>query len=406
MNTHADKTQENKSQSVANAVYQNQTGCESTFQFVDNRPEAIAQRKLQEMANNSPQVSQLRAFQEIVNKSPQVKKAIQFKTKTANDIPEQKPIQKQEDKSTLFLQSKFETIQLMAAWDSLEKSESKYGIEMGNRNILYGSQEAASPKPSGLYSEETDNHSEVDYKTWKPNVVFASKDQRKVLESGASLEGRMEDVGADKEIITQNAKVMLDYTDAIAKTIRDKVDQEDGSPTTGVLGVNDCGNWANKLREMISAQLRIEDLEVGEAHSKFDTDAEEALPAVSAPGDQMTHIFNDVEDLDCAHHSATVVAVDGADLITLEAHASKDLLAPEFHVRQGLQGFITDNDTAPNGQSRGLGGKGHVAKASKSKAASIASLQRVQDLLNQYDYEKDSAGVELLQILNKFPMAD
>lgn len=52
MNTHADKTQENKNQSVANAVSQMKRGGESTFQFVDNRPEAAAQRKLQEMADN------------------------------------------------------------------------------------------------------------------------------------------------------------------------------------------------------------------------------------------------------------------------------------------------------------------------------------------------------------------
>jgi hypothetical protein len=52
MNTHADKTQENKSQSVSNTISQKQGGGESTFQFVDNRPESIFQRKLQEMANN------------------------------------------------------------------------------------------------------------------------------------------------------------------------------------------------------------------------------------------------------------------------------------------------------------------------------------------------------------------
>ncbi len=52
MNTHSDKTQENKGQSVSNAISQKSSSGESTFQFVDNRPEAIAQRKLQEIANN------------------------------------------------------------------------------------------------------------------------------------------------------------------------------------------------------------------------------------------------------------------------------------------------------------------------------------------------------------------
>lgn len=71
MNNHADKTQENKSRSVANEASQKLSSCESAFQFVDNRPEAIALRKLQEMANNSHQARRLRAFQEMANYSPQ-----------------------------------------------------------------------------------------------------------------------------------------------------------------------------------------------------------------------------------------------------------------------------------------------------------------------------------------------
>jgi hypothetical protein len=67
MNTHADKTQEKKSQSVANTVSQKQRRGESTFQFVDNRPEAVAQRKLQEMANNSPQAKQAAQLQAMAN---------------------------------------------------------------------------------------------------------------------------------------------------------------------------------------------------------------------------------------------------------------------------------------------------------------------------------------------------
>ncbi|MDQ1252981.1 MAG: hypothetical protein QG646_2123 [Euryarchaeota archaeon] len=55
-----EKPKESKSQSVANVDSQKQSSSESTFQFLDNRPEAVAQRKLQEMANNSPRVSQLK----------------------------------------------------------------------------------------------------------------------------------------------------------------------------------------------------------------------------------------------------------------------------------------------------------------------------------------------------------
>lgn len=62
MNTHEEKTQENKRQAVANGVFQKQSMSASTFQFVDNRPEAIVQSRLKAIANNSPlskQVAQL-----------------------------------------------------------------------------------------------------------------------------------------------------------------------------------------------------------------------------------------------------------------------------------------------------------------------------------------------------------
>lgn len=75
MKTCADNTQENKSQSVANAFSQKQHVGESTFQFDDNRPEAVAQWKLREMANSSPQVSQLSAFQDMANNNAQVNNA-------------------------------------------------------------------------------------------------------------------------------------------------------------------------------------------------------------------------------------------------------------------------------------------------------------------------------------------
>ncbi|MCF6324414.1 MAG: hypothetical protein L3J89_08840 [Gammaproteobacteria bacterium] len=67
MNIHADAIQDNKSQSIANTVVQKQSGRESNFQFVDNRSEGLAQKKLQEVANNSPQVRQLKVVQGMAN---------------------------------------------------------------------------------------------------------------------------------------------------------------------------------------------------------------------------------------------------------------------------------------------------------------------------------------------------
>lgn len=59
MNTHTDKTPENKSQAIAENLPKQQCYGESTFQFVDNRPEAFAQRKMQEAINNKSGPKQL-----------------------------------------------------------------------------------------------------------------------------------------------------------------------------------------------------------------------------------------------------------------------------------------------------------------------------------------------------------
>jgi hypothetical protein len=81
MNTQADKTPENKSQSLANGHALHQNSDEGTFQFVDKRPEALAQRKLQEIANNSSKIRQLKATQDNINNSIQAKQIHQLQQK-------------------------------------------------------------------------------------------------------------------------------------------------------------------------------------------------------------------------------------------------------------------------------------------------------------------------------------
>jgi hypothetical protein len=90
MNNHANKIQENKSQAVSAVDSQLQGSGEATFQFMDNRTEAIAQRKLQEMASNSQQDSQLKIFQGMANKSLQVKQVAQLQAMEDNNTPVKK----------------------------------------------------------------------------------------------------------------------------------------------------------------------------------------------------------------------------------------------------------------------------------------------------------------------------
>lgn len=87
MNTHVDKSQANKSQSAVNGFSQKKSGAAYTFQFVDNRPETIAKRKLHEAMNKSPQALQLRALQSMTNNSLQTNQAalLQNKAVSIND---------------------------------------------------------------------------------------------------------------------------------------------------------------------------------------------------------------------------------------------------------------------------------------------------------------------------------
>lgn len=86
MNAASDKTQEERSQSTSNESSQKINIAESTFQFVDRRPEAVAQRKLQDIANNSTQTN----------------RAVQLQAITDNYTKQQlHPIQKKESKTGL-----------------------------------------------------------------------------------------------------------------------------------------------------------------------------------------------------------------------------------------------------------------------------------------------------------------
>jgi len=102
MKTQDYNTQEKKGQSSSYGKLQSPVSGESTFQFVDNRPEAVAQRKLQEMANNSPHVSQLKVFQDMANNSPQANKTAQLQATAYNpSTQQQQPVQKKENNTGL-----------------------------------------------------------------------------------------------------------------------------------------------------------------------------------------------------------------------------------------------------------------------------------------------------------------
>lgn len=148
MNTHADKTPENNSQSVAYSLPKPKSSGESTLQFVDIRPEAIAQRKLHEEINNSPRVKQLKAYQEMANDSPQVKQLRVYQAISDNFTSQ--PAQRKENLEEETLQGKFEPIQKKenntGLPDNLKSGiENLSGYSMDDVKVQYNSD-----KPSQL----------------------------------------------------------------------------------------------------------------------------------------------------------------------------------------------------------------------------------------------------------------
>lgn len=102
MNTHADKSQGNKSQSIANAISATQKNGESSYEAEPTTPEFVAQKRLKEMANNSEQIKKGSKLQSIANSSPQAKKAAQLQRMVSNTAnPPQTQIQKKVNKTGL-----------------------------------------------------------------------------------------------------------------------------------------------------------------------------------------------------------------------------------------------------------------------------------------------------------------
>lgn len=100
MNTPSHENKETRSKSAAENLSKTESSSDSAFQFVDNRLEAIAQRKLQEGINNNPQVKQLRAFQKMAHNSPRAKQVTQSRAMADNIAAQQQhPIQKKENKT-------------------------------------------------------------------------------------------------------------------------------------------------------------------------------------------------------------------------------------------------------------------------------------------------------------------
>lgn len=182
MKLNADKTSENKGQAIANSLPKQESGLKSAFQLVDNRAEAIAQRKLQETIDNSPKVRQLWAYQ----------------TMADGYAAQQYPIQKKENQTGL-------PDQLKSGIENLS------GYSMDDVKVHYNSD-----KPAALnahaYAQGTDIHlgsgqeKHLSHEAWH---VVQQKQGR--VKPTMQMKGRVnvnDDAGLEKEADVMGARAL------------------------------------------------------------------------------------------------------------------------------------------------------------------------------------------------------
>jgi hypothetical protein len=199
MNTYADKTQENKSRSVSAATPQLKNSSKSTFQFADNRPETVAQRKLQEMANNSPRAMQLKAIQDMADNSPQVNQAAQLQVMSNNhSAQQQQSIQKKENNTGLP--------------DNLKTGmENLSGMSLDDVNVHRNSDKPAHLQ-AHAYAQGTDIHLGPGQEKHLPHEAWHVVQQKQGrVKATIQMKGKVnvnDDAGLEKEADVMGAKAL------------------------------------------------------------------------------------------------------------------------------------------------------------------------------------------------------
>jgi hypothetical protein len=219
MNKQADKSQDKKSKAAPNSVPDKKNTSESAFQFEDNRPEAIAQRKMQEMANNSPRAKKIAQLQAMTN--------------THSDSAIQK--QGMEEEEEELLQGKFETVQrqeeeeLQMKSETLQRKEENApnntglpdnlksgvenlsGVDISDVNVHYNSDKPAQLE-AHAYAQGTDIHLAPGQEKHLPHEAWHVVQQKQgrvkptiQLKDGVKINN---DVGLEKEADMMGVKAV------------------------------------------------------------------------------------------------------------------------------------------------------------------------------------------------------
>lgn len=167
-----------------------ETAVGSRLPFADNRPEAIAQRKLQSAANNSPQVRQLKAVQAKATDSDQVRETAQLQSKV-------QPLQRQPNNTGLP--------------DNLKSGlESMSGYSMDDVKVHYNSDKPAQLQ-AHAYAEGSNIHvspgqeKHVAHEAWHVVQQKQGRVQPTMQLKGAAIN---DDAGLEREADVMGAKAL------------------------------------------------------------------------------------------------------------------------------------------------------------------------------------------------------
>lgn len=230
MNIYADKIKENKSQSVANVVYQKRNVAGWTSPIVVNRPDAIAQRKLQEMVNNSNQAKQAAQLQAVADN---------------HSAQQQHPNQRKENNTGLP--------------DNLKSGiENLSGYAMDDVKVHFNS-----PKPVQLnahaYAQGTDIHIASGQEKYLPHEAWHVVQQKQGrVKPTMQMKGKTtinDDAGLEKEADVMGAKALQNTSTASTTLTTTKISTEVSQrKLIGKAGEGYSGN-PQKFVDMLLAEI-------------------------------------------------------------------------------------------------------------------------------------------------------
>ena len=296
-----------------------------------------------------------------------------------------------------------------------------YMVDPTNSSVLRGSRDAEPPAPADLYIESVNLDVPNAPKTWTPNIASidaklyrahqvmeshdlvtssafnnlskAEQDRHKRTselllgkldkerKSGTNLQGYAPEIGKRvKEILGQ------DVLPRINKNIKDRVAK------MGIVTPNDCTRFATSMKNLLTFHKmgtkveRHQELSLADAKEMSNLEVGDMIVLVYPTG---------------GRHGITCVAVDKAkkEFVTLEAHASRYLTQPEFHLYGSMRDLV-DKQFSPDAQRQpksslsrmpaqmppGMEEKGCTVESMKDSATQLARLVKGKNYKDIWTY--------------------